>query len=212
MTLALSPSARRASMPAKACKTCKVTKPISDFPPHRGSKGGHRVHCRDCLITGRYQPTPETPAQRKHCAERQGRRSWQHSHGQALRKYGDHNPLKTAAVRALATAVTCGRLKRGTHCQVAGCCSQKSIKGHHWPYSLVHQQDVLWCCAAHHRQGHARSYITPDAGIPLMMHHPRHGALTRYEHQDHRRALHDQKGLPTLQGLLSGQAAFGERP
>lgn len=151
----------------KRCQTCKTAKPLNGFPLHAGSHDGHRIHCRACLISGRYQPTPETPAQRKRRAERQGRRSWQRSHGQALREYGDRNPLKTAAVRALQTAVNCGRLQRGTRCQAAGCSSEKSIEGHHWSYAPEHHLAVLWVCAAHHRQGHARGFIVPAAGIPV---------------------------------------------
>ena len=162
--LAPQPSSR--ALVAKVCATCRATKPLGGFLAHRGSKDGHRIHCRECLTSGRYQPTPETSSQRKRRMERQGRLSWQRSHWRAIRRYEDGNPMKAAAVRALTTAVNGGRMQRGAHCQVAGCPSRKSIEGHHWSYAPEHHLDVLWCCATHHRQGHARGFIVPAAGIP----------------------------------------------
>lgn len=161
-----SPEVGRTSMPHKRCKTCKALKSLSGFPLHAGSFDGHRIRCRECLANGRYQPKSETPAQRARRVERQDRASWRRSHGQALRKYGEHNPKKIAATRALTAAVNGGRMERGTHCQAAGCASQKSIEGHHWSYAPEYHLSVLWVCAAHHRQGHARGFIVPAAGIP----------------------------------------------
>lgn len=152
--------------PTKVCATCKVLKSLDAFPLHRGSNDGYRIHCRDCLISGRYQPKPETPAQRRLRAKRQGSSAWQQSHAQALRRYGTRNPLQAAAMRALHEAVNAGRVHRAERCQVAGCRSRKAIEGHHWSYLPEHRLDVLWCCAAHHRQGHARGFITPARGIP----------------------------------------------
>lgn len=150
----------------KACKTCKVSKPLAGFSTHHGSKDGHRVHCRECLLTGRYRPTPETPAQRKRRSERQSRPSWQRSHARALRKYNNRNPVKIAALRALNAAINGGRLQKASRCQVADCNSEKAIEAHHWSYEPEHWLDVLWCCAAHHRQGHAQGFIIPAQGIP----------------------------------------------
>ena len=67
---------------------------------------------------------------------------------------------------ALQAAIQRGRVKKSDCCQAAGCSSQAFIEAHHWSYEREHWRDVLWVCAAHHRQGHARGRIEPAAGIP----------------------------------------------
>jgi hypothetical protein len=36
-------------MSTKICATCKTNKPLSDFYPHKKSKGGYIRHCKQCV-------------------------------------------------------------------------------------------------------------------------------------------------------------------
>jgi hypothetical protein len=58
-----------------------------------------------------------------------------------------------------------GSLVKARRCQVRGCSSDRFLEAHHWSYAPQHWLDVLWCCAAHHRRGHAQGFILPAVGI-----------------------------------------------
>jgi hypothetical protein len=148
----------------KGCRTCKLERPIIEFPVHRGSRDGHRNDCRYCLLTGRYRPYIENKRQRARRKRRERKPAWQSTHRKALRKYELHNPQKAAAVRALNRAVKRGTVKKAKCCQVRGCRSRRFLEGHHFDYAAP--LDVLWCCASHHRQGHAQGFIIPKRGYP----------------------------------------------
>jgi hypothetical protein len=146
----------------KRCRTCRTPRPLSDFAPHNHSRDGRRAHCQECLLTGRYQPYIEGPEERARRAKRERRPQWRQVHG----RYAERYPLATQAGRALQQTVRSGRVAKAEHCQVEGCASRLAIEGHHWSYAPEHWLDVLWCCAAHQRQGHAQGIIVPAAGIP----------------------------------------------
>lgn len=150
----------------KLCKACKNSKRLADFPRHYGSRDGRRRVCRDCLLAGAYQPRIEPPGQRARRAVRERKPKWQRSHRRALARYVQRNPLAVAASRALKAAVSAARVTKAEHCQVHGCTSRKCLEAHHWCYARQNWLEVLWCCAAHHRQGHARGFIIPAEGIP----------------------------------------------
>jgi hypothetical protein len=109
----------------------------------------------------------EPPEVRARRAERERKPKWQRSHRKALARYAERNPTATKAQRALKAAVKAGRVAKAERCRVRGCQSRKCIEAHHWSYAPEHWLDVLWCCAAHHRQGHARGFIIPAEGIPV---------------------------------------------
>jgi hypothetical protein len=39
--------------PTKACRTCKVTKPLAGFGAHRRARDGHRKDCKACVAAKR---------------------------------------------------------------------------------------------------------------------------------------------------------------
>lgn len=150
----------------KTCQTCKTYQPLAAFPRHRGSRDGHRVHCRDCLLSGRYQPKPETPAQSARRKVRQSTPKSRRSHAAALQRWAEREPLQVLAKKEVNKAVLTRRLIKSQRCQAEGCSSTKNIEAHHHSYQPEHWFDVLWCCAPCHRRGHARGNIVPAADIP----------------------------------------------
>lgn len=165
--LRMAPAQTSAQSPAsmfKRCGTCKQTRSPLEFPRHNGAKDGRRNSCRACLLSGRYQPYIEPPSVRALRKARESKPKWQRSHRKALQRHAERNPVQAAAQRALKAAVRAGRIDRAETCQVAGCSSRLHIEAHHHDYARP--LEVLWCCAAHHRQGHAQGFITPADGIP----------------------------------------------
>lgn len=151
---------------AKVCKTCSERKPLEAFPTHRMSRDGRRATCSGCLLSGRYEPRVETPAQRARRKARQSQPRWQASHADALRRLAAQEPIKAQAMKAARKALRSGIIQNPGRCQAAECSSAKHIEMHHWSYAPEHWTDVLFVCASDHRQGHARGYIVPAAGIP----------------------------------------------
>jgi hypothetical protein len=145
----------------KRCRTCKERKALLTFPRHNCSRDGRRNQCRDCLLTGRYRPYVEPPELRERRARRERKPKWRRSHRAALVR----NPASTKAKRVLTAALKAGRIAKPSHCQVRGCTSLKYLEAHHWSYAPEHRLDLLWCWAAHHRQGHAQGFIVPADGI-----------------------------------------------
>ncbi|MGE3703415.1 MAG: hypothetical protein AB7G08_32475, partial [Hyphomicrobiaceae bacterium] len=66
-------------------------------------------------------------------------------------RYTELNPVATRAQRLLKAAVRAGKVAKASHCQVRDCTSVRHLEAHHHDYSKP--LEVLWCCAAHHRQG-----------------------------------------------------------
>jgi hypothetical protein len=149
----------------KRCQTCKATRTLAEFAPHNASRDGRRAHCKECCLTERYRPYIEGPEQRARRARRECRPEWRRGHRRAVERYAARYPMATNATKALRRALQSGRLAKADHCQVEGCASRHAIEGHHWSYAPENWLDVLWCCAAHHRQGHAQGFIVPAAGI-----------------------------------------------
>jgi hypothetical protein len=150
----------------KRCDTCRETKSTTEFPTHRGSRDGHRTTCSGCLLSGQYQPYIESPEQRALRKRRQSKPKWQGSHREALKRYARREALRVQALKALRAAVASKRVVPAPRCQVKGCNSSRFIEAHHHSYDPASWLSVLWCCAAHHRQGHARGFIIPAPGVP----------------------------------------------
>ena len=152
---------------AKRCGTCKEHRPLTVLPRHNGTRDGRRRHCRDCLLSGRYRPYVEPPEARARRKVRESKPKWRRSHRKALARHAERNPAAAKAMRASQAAVQAGRVRKADHRQARDCTSRKCLEAHHWSYAPEHWHDVLWCCAAHHRQGHAQGVIVPAAGIPI---------------------------------------------
>lgn len=150
----------------KRCITCKTEKPIDDFPQHNGSRDGRRRTCRECMVTGRYKPFVEPPEVRAKRKARESQPHWQAIHRAALARYAQRYPVAQQAMRKVGIALKTGKLVKAAKCQVKGCTSSKFIEAHHWSYHPDRWLDVLWCCAAHHRQGHGQGFIVPKPHLP----------------------------------------------
>ena len=181
----------------KRCDTCRANKALAAFPPHRGSKDGHRTTCSDCLLSGRYTPYIEPPEYRAIRKARQSQPEWQASHREALERWQMLEAVRAQATKAVRTTVATGRLAQSVGCQVHGCNSRQFIEAHHWTYDADRWLDVLWCCAAHHREGHARGFIIPAAGIAA-----RYGLIPGLDQDEAER----RKGERRRTGGLAGRS------
>jgi hypothetical protein len=146
-------------------RTCKERKALLTFPRHNGSRDGRRNQCRDCLLTGRYRPYVEPPELRNRRARRERKPKWRRSHRAALARYEERNPAATKAKRVFTAALKADRIAKPSHCPVRGCTSAKCLEAHHWNYAPEYRLELLWCCAAHHGQGHAQGLTIPADGI-----------------------------------------------
>lgn len=153
----------------KRCITCKTEKPSGDFPQHNGSRDGRRRTCRECMVTGRYKPFVEPPEARAKRKARESQPHWQAIHRAALARYAQRYPIAQQAMRTVGIALRSGKLTKAKTCQVKRCTSVKFIEAHHWSYKPANWLDVLWCCAAHHRQGHAQGFIVPKRHLSAHM-------------------------------------------
>lgn len=147
----------------KRCRTCHEHKRPEEFPRHNGAHDGRRSACRRCLLTERYRPYIENPEQRARRANRERGARWQRKHLEALERYVARYPHRDRCRRQTYQALRSGKLQRADRCQVEGCTSAKCVEAHHHDYSKP--LEILWCCAAHHRQGHAQGFIRPAPGI-----------------------------------------------
>ena len=148
----------------KRCRTCKTDRPFPAFARHNGSRDGYRQDCRECLRTGRRQPTCETEDQRAQRKRRQSRQKWQRSHREALARHQARFPKATAATRAVQAAIRSGRITPPKECQAADCRVVGRLEAHH--NDPVRPLEVLFVCPAHHRRGHSTGYIAVKPGLP----------------------------------------------
>jgi hypothetical protein len=148
----------------KRCRTCKTELPLLAFARHNGSQDGYRQHCRECLRTGRRQPTRETEEQRTQRKRRQSRKKWQRSHLEALARHQARFPKAAAATRAVQAGIKAGRITPAKECQAIDCTVSGRLEAHHNDYTRP--LEVLFVCPAHHRRGHSTGYIAVKPGLP----------------------------------------------
>ena len=155
-----------ASEVQKSCNTCRLRRPLSEFPPHRRSRDGLRATCSPCLLSGLYRPRVETPQQRERRKVRHARPEWRRSHAEAAARWDALEPAKFAARMALRRALRHGRITKATQCQAAGCGETEKLHGHHPSYRKEHFLKVLWTCPKCHLRGHAAGFIPTASGVP----------------------------------------------
>ena len=104
--------AARREVPTKACRSCKRTKPVTEFAKHWLAKDGLRHDCRTCVADGTAtRQKPLTPEQRE--ADRARRRQPHRlaANLEAVVSWQARNSDAVDARRAVARAVRLGTLK-----------------------------------------------------------------------------------------------------
>jgi hypothetical protein len=143
----------------KACRTCKRTKALADFSPHRLSKDGRRHDCRACVALGRTKRRkPLTEAQRQ--ADRAARQSPHRkaTNLESVIAWQTRNPAAVRAARLLDADIRHGKVSRATVCEAERCEATGRLCGHHNAYN---RRRVAWLCPGCHRRVHS--------GIPLRL-------------------------------------------
>lgn len=133
----------------KACYRCSLTKPLSEFYKHPGTKDGYLGKCKVCAISDIKQyrknniehyhtydiARAKTDARKAH--ERERSKKWK-------LKY----PERDKAHEITSNAIRDGRLIP----QVCFVCGGAPTEAHHPDYS--HPYDVVWLCKKHHEEVH----------------------------------------------------------
>ena len=142
-------------VPTKACRSCKRTKPVTEFAKHRLAKDGLRHDCRTCVADGTAKrQKPLTPEQREADSARRRQPHRLAANLEAVVSWQARNSDAVEARRAVARAVRLGTLKPSKICQGRGCRARK-VEAHHNSYSHRRRLCVVWVCEAHHQQVHA---------------------------------------------------------
>lgn len=128
-------------MKKKLCFRCEDEKPINEFYAHPKMKDGLLNKCKDCtkrdVKDRRFGPNREAIL----AYDRERGNRWRPGYEKELRK---KNPEKYKAY------IISQRMPRKP-CAVCG--KTKRVHKHHFDYSKP--KEVLFLCAAHHRQIHA---------------------------------------------------------
>lgn len=148
----------------KACRTCKISKPLSSFSKHRLSKDGHRHHCKRCAKAERVKRAELTEQQRIADVARRAKPHRRASNRAAVRAWTQRNPMAARARRLLRRALKAGKVQMAEHCQAKDCVSARRMEAHHADYSRPYV--VVWLCAAHHRRAHWSGVLHLDESVP----------------------------------------------
>lgn len=146
----------------KVCRSCMLTKGISEFYKHPMMADGHLNKCKEC------QKKNSTDNRNKNIDQRRAydreRASLPHR-VEARKHYGQSQPGKKSAERArlaskikfpnkfkarysVSNALRDGRLIK-TACF---CCGDSKVEAHHPDYNSP--LDVVWLCRKHHKEIH----------------------------------------------------------
>ena len=132
----------------KTCSSCNKKKPESDFQVRKASKDGLTASCKQCLKARdatRYPKEREIRSlQRKvYMSTPEGKAS----HKKAVKQWQEKNTLRRAAHVIFGSALRRGKIMKQP-CFVCG----KKAEAHHPDYDRP--LDVVWLCAAHHKETH----------------------------------------------------------
>lgn len=134
-------------MNTKHCRTCKTTKPCSEFQLRAASPDGLAAKCRDCAkeYDRKRAMLPHRVAAR---AAYQKTDSGKSALARARNKFIQNNPKKRAAHIAVGNALRDGKIKNEP-CQV---CGNVKAHAHHDDYNKP--LEVRWLCTTHHAAWH----------------------------------------------------------
>lgn len=146
----------------KVCRSCGLTKAISDYYKHPQMKDGHLNKCKECQKASTLDARNRNPeyykeydrkramlphrveARKEYAETDAGKAAYRRAHVKSTAKF----PNRQKARYAVSNALRDGRLSREP-CFVCGI----EAEAHHPDYDRP--LDVVWLCNAHHRQAHA---------------------------------------------------------
>lgn len=163
----------------KECKTCLITKPLTEFYKHSAMADGHINHCKECKRKkqleirnnnleyyqeyDRNRPNQEERTQKT--IARGKTEEGKAIKNKAMSAYKDKYPIKYKATRAVGNAVRDNRLIKPTICE--NCNTEKDkrlIHGHHSDYSKP--LEVMWLCHKCHVEWHLHNKpLNGDKGL-----------------------------------------------
>jgi hypothetical protein len=160
-------AALAAKRTTKVCSSCKRTKAMADFSPHRLAKDGRRKDCRQCVAADRVKRKQRTDAQKaraKELAQQPHRKianllsvlQWQARNGEAIE-----------AQRAVDRAIRAGEIVPAKSCQAAGCKRRSGLASHHNSYAANRRKRVVWLCNQHHRITHSGRNVPLKRTAPV---------------------------------------------
>ena len=139
-------------MDAKPCYKCHCVKPIDQFYPHKQMRDGRLNQCKEC---SKKSATEHRLANLEKVRQYDRMRASMPHRMAAAKKIQERwnkaHPDRRAANVKLGNAVRDGRVKPWPVCAIHDCSSKP--EGHHPDYGTPLQ--VVWLCAAHHKQAHA---------------------------------------------------------
>lgn len=147
----------------KACRTCKLVKPLSSFAKHRLAKDGHRHDCAVCVKTERTKRAERTAEQREAQKVNAAQPHRRAANRRAVAAWAQRNPQAIRARSILRRAVKSGRVQIAEHCQADGCTTTQRLHGHHHDY--LRPLAVTWLCSRHHHRAHASGVLKVKRGV-----------------------------------------------
>lgn len=146
------------STPAKCCKTCGETKPLSEYYDHPKARDGHLNECKACVRERSRRNTQrllmdaawvEKELERQRIKQRKKKPPVDPvAKREAMKRYSEKHPEKKIAHQIAGNAIRDGRLKR----QPCFVCGDENSQAHHEDYSKP--LDVIWYCTKHHAERH----------------------------------------------------------
>ena len=138
----------------RVCKSCGLSKFMSDFYRQKDMKDGYLIVCKACSISARtlYSRTLKGRAsKKKSMAKYRSTPGGAELHRITNSKYSKNNRTKIEAHQAVKRAIYSGALKPEP-CEV---CGEKVAHAHHDDYTKP--LSVRWLCPFHHVQHHKGS-------------------------------------------------------
>lgn len=146
----------------KACRSCGLTKEISEYYKHSQMKDGHLNKCKDCQKQSTLNARLARPEYYKEYDKKrsmldhrvQARKEYRKTKNgklvvaKAHKKQRDLHPNKAIARFAVSNALRDGKLFK-TCCHICGC---EKVEAHHADYDRF--LEVVWLCNKHHREAH----------------------------------------------------------
>lgn len=168
----------------KECRRCFKSLPLSKYYQHKQMFDGYLNVCKECTKNrvkkhrdnnldkikeyDRNRPNKKERIEAvktrrlwlkkydpiKHSEQEENKKIWAHNNKDKVnklkRKWIENNPEKRRAHHIVNNAIRDGRMSKPSICSVCG--KGGRIEGHHKDYSKP--LDVIWLCAACHRQLH----------------------------------------------------------
>lgn len=133
----------------KTCFKCGVSQPLSEFYRHSAMADGHLGKCKQCTKRDALEHRNSNLEKvREYDRSRANKPHRIQGRVKATTEYRKRFPERYRANRKVAYAVRTGTIAK----QPCFCCGSVEVEAHHADYSRP--LDVVWLCAAHHKEIH----------------------------------------------------------